>query len=323
MESHETIYHRTTNYTQMRNVRIGFGVLVAATMLLLTACENEQDIDSVDETLNYECENLEADFGDVCVFTTDSGNTVIYGLVDTNCVCANSEEFFCNEVSNANPNYPNGYMGAQCYTVDEEQGTISENCVCVSDSITSDWDCPLWDLNVGDACADGTDINGNPLVEGFLDENCVCIEEAFSWDCPDLQANVADSCFSINGLPIGVISADCECVTGNPDWDCPVFPGNVGDPCQNGWGVITADCDCVEDNVQWDCPGSQANIGDVCIYTDTLGGAVNTFASFIGDDCYCITPDFDCPDLQLFIGMDCQIAGTNDFGTVSADCECE
>lgn len=329
MASHEAIYHRTTNYTQMRNIRIGFGVLVAATMLLLTACENEQDIDSVEETLNYDCENLEADFGDVCVFTTDSGNTVIYGLVDTNCVCADSEEFFCDEVSNANPNYPSGYMGAQCYTADGEQGTISENCVCVSDSIAMGWDCPDLELDFGSSCMTPSN------EQGFVDQNCDCIPLNNVWDCPGLQANVMDSCFSINGLPIGVISADCECITGGTDWDCPNFPGNVGDPCQNGWGVITADCDCVEDNVQWDCPDfygdlplsnvENKNVGDVCEIFGPGGWGDFVSMGVVSIDCDCVEDNvlWDCPGLQQNIADSCFTQNGMPFGVVSADCECE
>ncbi len=66
-------------------------------------------------------------------------------------------------------------------------------------------------------------------------------------DCPDLNANIGDSCDDGDpGTFDSVVDENCDCV-GTP-FDCPALEGNIGDFCDAGGGDagnIDENCDCV------------------------------------------------------------------------------
>ncbi|MEO0405210.1 MAG: hypothetical protein AAF193_10095 [Bacteroidota bacterium] len=75
------------------------------------------------------CPEFEDFVGGQCnVFV--NGQTV-YGVINQDCDCEINEPGFCDELQNANDNYPNGFIGQTCYTANDEQGVISDNCECV------------------------------------------------------------------------------------------------------------------------------------------------------------------------------------------------
>jgi len=150
-------------------------------------------------------------------------------------------ENFCEELTGANDNYPSGFIGAECWTTDDEQGTISEDCACIVGNIV--FDCPDLQLNFEDDCQTGAGI-------GYVNPDCECVLNVVVFDCPDLDLNIGDGCGTTDAAVIdGVVTQDCDCELINNEFDCPGL-GDVGDPCQGGWGTVTADCDCVENQPQ-------------------------------------------------------------------------
>ncbi|MFK7755435.1 MAG: hypothetical protein AB8B53_00735 [Flavobacteriales bacterium] len=154
-------------------------------------------------TVEFDCPELQANEGDPC-FVGDVG-----GQVDQDCNCiVDDEESFCYELTGASPNYTSGYIGDECWTLNNEQGAISENCECLANNPDLT-DCPDFyesgvGANFGDEC-EALDVGTGFWYTGIIDENC-----------------------------------SCEPV------DCQNLGLNVGDPCQGGWGIVTSDCDCVE-----------------------------------------------------------------------------
>ena len=144
---------------------------------------------------------------------------------------------------------------------------------CDNDDL--EFECPLWELNIGDACADGTNIDGTIMISGFLDASCNCISStdttSISYECPSLMLNIGDNCGAN-----ATVDSNCECVTNqdstnNEMYDCPDLMSNVEDSC---WvtiqgstfiGVVTSDCECYsETSPTFDCPDLMQNFGDSC-----------------------------------------------------------
>ena len=119
------------------------------------------------------------------------------------------------------------------------------------DNDDMEFECPIWELNIGDACADGTNIDGTMIVSGYLDANCNCISStdttSNSYECPDIMLNIGDSC-GVNFI----VNSNCECIFNNGMYDCPDLMQNFGDSC---WvlntdstalvgGIIDLNCVC-------------------------------------------------------------------------------
>lgn len=209
------------------------------------------------------------------------------------------EENFCAELTGANDNYPSGFIGAECWTTNDEQGTISEDCECVAGAEV--FDCPELQLNYEDDCQTGA-------FMGYVNPDCECVEYS-QYDCSDLQLNVGDGCGTTDAAVIdGVVTEDCDCVLSSNEFDCPGL-GNIGDPCQGGWGTVSADCDCIENQSQ-SCPI------DGKWLLENVGGAElppNTMYEFIDGIRY----TYYCTDGAScdWAGMtlDDAIPGTNDY----------
>lgn len=139
----------------------------------------------------------------------------------------------------------------------------------------------------GDGSA--TDVNGTfgPwnyfLPNGSLSQDA-CDE---TFDCPELEANIGDSCNDGNpDTDNDMINDDCECV-GTPVYDCPALEANIGDSCDDGNpdtnnDMINDDCECMGTPV-YDCPALEANIGDSCD-----DGNPDTDNDLINADCECV-----------------------------------
>lgn len=171
--------------------------------------------------------------------------------------------FSCN--SDDDDNFDCEDIQANFGEVCDSAGIISTACTCITtlneDTTGTDiYDCPNWELNIGDACADGTGINGNILVEGFLDANCNCInvEDTTNnqlYDCPDLMLDYGDSCGKN-----AYVDSNCDCInfqdtTNNVLYDCPDLMQNFGDSCWvissdsiYGGGIIDLNCACTGEN---------------------------------------------------------------------------
>src|SRR5690606_7877689 len=106
-----------------------------------------------------------------------------------------------------------------------------------------------------------------------------CIE----FDCPELQANVGDSCDDINpDTENDIVTADCEC-TGTTVYDCPQIEANFGDACQladGSAGVINTNCECAPlpdcENYTYYLADHAAVDGISDIYEVTLSGGTAT-----------------------------------------------
>ncbi len=117
----------------------------------------------------------------------------------------------------------------------------------------------------------------------------------FEFDCPELSANIGDSCDDNDNTTFNDnVSETCECV-GTP-YDCPALTANIGDACDDGnanstQDVITENCEC-QGVIVYDCPDLSANVGDSCD-----DGNLNTENDIVTASCFCTgTFVFDCPE---------------------------
>ena len=130
------------------------------------------------------------------------------------------------------------------------------------------------------------------LPNGTLSQDACAVD----FDCPDLQANIGDSCDDNNPLTENdVVSATCECVGTAIEFDCPALEANIGDSCDDNNpltenDVVSATCECVGTAIEFDCPALEANIGDSCDDNNP-----NTENDMVNASCECVgTPVYDC-----------------------------
>ncbi len=145
------------------------------------------------------------------------------------------------------------------------------------------------------------------------------------FDCPDLSANIGDSCDDgDDNTENDMVNDNCECV-GTPVFDCPDLDANIGDACDDGDDntendTVNDNCECVGTPV-FDCPELDANIGDACDDGDDM-----TENDMVNDACECVgTPIliFDCPELEANIGDACDDGDDNtENDMVNDNCEC-
>ena len=125
-----------------------------------------------------------------------------------------------------------------------------------------------------------------------------CIEEIK--DCPNLNADIGDSCDDGDANTTNdVVRADCTCAgtpipPPPPAVDCPTLNANIGDACNDGNAntindVVQANCTCAGTPVgppppppAVDCPTLNANIGDAC-----NDGNPNTTNDVVQANCTC------------------------------------
>src|SRR5690554_4200637 len=117
------------------------------------------------------------------------------------------------------------------------------------------------------------------------DISWTCAEEE-TYECPDLGANVGDTCN--DGDPAtenDVVTEECICEGTPIEYDCEELQVNYGDPCDDGDDntendQYNTDCECVGTEIVYECPDLMANIGDACSDDVIENGVVN-------DDCEC------------------------------------
>src|SRR5690606_16228667 len=104
------------------------------------------------------------------------------------------------------------------------------------------------------------------LPDGTLSQDACALE----FECPELEANIGDTCDDLNpDTDTDTVTAACECLgTIIVEFDCPDLNANIGDTCDDENAdtendVVTADCECVG-TIVYDCTALQANIGDPC-----------------------------------------------------------
>ena len=285
-------------------------------MCVFTACEDENE-DDTQTGVTYDCPNLEADIGDVCMLNPNSQEL---GIVNDSCACVENDTI--NSIYDC-PDLQANY-GDSCFNAaGEPYAAVNQDCVC--DTVPMAYDCPDLNANIGDVC---TFTQGGATFTGFIDENCNCdVNGGGNFDCPQIQANIGDSCWTAAGN-IGVVDANCNCDAGQGgSFDCPDIQANIGDPCDDGNpmtinDVINMNCVCQgQQNTFFDCPGIQANFGDSC-WTPAGG------AGIVDMNCDCVTgggSNFDCPDLQGNIGDVCTVfqGGAVYTGFIDQDCNCD
>ena len=128
----------------------------------------DENCDCIGNSLEFDCPNLEANFGDACnsggvIGIIDENCDCItegseldcpglggnigdpcqggWGIISQGCECIeNVPGEVCEETTNLADWYPlefpNGFIlsvGEQCWTANDEEGTVSENCECVAD----------------------------------------------------------------------------------------------------------------------------------------------------------------------------------------------
>jgi len=151
-------------------------------------------------------------------------------------------------------------------------------------------------------------------------------------DCPNLGANIGDSCNDGNpNTTNDVVQANCNCAgtVPPPTFDCPALSANIGDACNDGNSnttndVVQANCNCAGTvpAPTFDCPNLNANIGDSC----NDGNSITTNDVVIAN-CICVgtvpPPTFDCPALGANIGDACNDGNSNTTNdVVQANCNC-
>ncbi|NEN25323.1 T9SS type A sorting domain-containing protein [Cryomorpha ignava] len=131
----------------------------------------------------------------------------------------------------------------------------------------------------------GSTVNASELTGCYdlSDSLLVLTHYCIGVECPDLDANVGDSCDDGNPETNNdMINADCECM-GTIIYDCPALEANIGDSCDDGNpdtdnDMINADCECMGISI----PTCLADGGSIefedgstsitqCLETDELG----------------------------------------------------
>lgn len=191
--------------------------------MLLSVVSCSDDICAYDEDMNFDCEDLQLNLGDLC----DSNNDgTLDGFITDTCQCLSENvDFDCEELQ---LNFGDACDSNGDGTLD---GIITDECGCLTESV--DFDCEELQLNFGDAC----DSNGDGALDGTITDACDCLTESADFDCEDLQLNFEVACDSDNdGVNDGTVSENCECTPGFPViTSCPGF-------IQNGdFEIITGD----------------------------------------------------------------------------------
>jgi len=250
-------------------------VISVCSLYVLTSCEPDDNFDETEVVVVNDCEDLMANFGDVCVYTDSTGNTVT-GVINTDCICFPDGDSTYFDCPNLNAN-----IGDSCvFSPIGIAGVVDADCECVQDGSGSIFDCPDLQANIGDSCNDG-----NPATFGdTVNSNCICEGSTNSFDCPDLGVNFGDSCFVAGTTIAGVIDTNCECEPSSTgtEYDCPDLMADFGAICTYTdtlgnvfTGFIDTDCLCTAQG--FDCPDLMLNVGDSCALNPagTIWGTVS------------------------------------------------
>ncbi len=160
------------------------------------------------------------------------------------------------------------------------------------------------DGNIGNISADGCFDTTDPVS--------FTIEECEDVDCPELGANVGDTCDDANPNTVNdVVTVDCTCAGTLIEYDCPELGANVGNVCDDANpntvnDMITADCTCAGTLIEYDCPELGGNIGDPCPLstepTFQKANAGGVAMGVIGPGCNCIPQQVNnCLNWEYFL----------------------
>ncbi len=172
---------------------------------------------------------------------------------------------------------------------------------------------------MAEAFENGEAVNASDLTGCFdLSDSLVVIGEfCFTFDCPELEANIGDSCDDNNpDTEDDAINENCEC-EGIPVivFDCPELEANIGDSCNDNNpdtenDAINENCECEGTPVEFDCPELEANIGDAC----ELAGAVGV----VTENCECLPPT-GCSNFVYYLTDHAAADGIADIYQISID----
>lgn len=206
-------------------------------------------------------------------------------------------------------------IGDSC-VVDTLVGLVSQDCICIPDSLNNTFDCPNLALNVGDTCT----ISGTNDF-GQVSTDCFCLPDSLTmnYDCPDLNLNVGDTCFVSGSNEFGEVNVNCVCeVVDTTTFDCLDLQLNIGDVCVDSFGTsgnVNDLCICQFDPNY--CTNLGVSVGESCTVpgTNTLGTA--------SANCECVAnTTYDCPTIMLNFGDTCMIDSTS-FGLINLNCICQ
>ncbi|MEM7161630.1 MAG: hypothetical protein AAF487_04240 [Bacteroidota bacterium] len=203
-----------------------------------------ENCECVAEPADYDCPNIEANYGDPC----ETPAVPFGGTVNQDCECEGSSTGF--DCPNLQANF-----GDPCETPAVPfGGTVNQDCECEGSAI--DYDCPNLQADIGDACVN---VFGIP---GVVDANCDCdVQNGGGVDCPGLGGDVGDPCQG----GWGIINQDCDCIENNPaticdevsnlaSWYDQEFPNGyilqIGDVCWTSLdepGTVNENCYCEAD----------------------------------------------------------------------------
>ena len=90
------------------------------------------DCDCIENVSEPDCPEFfyegwsDGNYGSPC----ETPDVPLGGIIGDDCECIEDENF-CSILIGGNANYPNGYIGDECWTANDQQGFISENCECI------------------------------------------------------------------------------------------------------------------------------------------------------------------------------------------------
>ena len=90
------------------------------------------DCDCVENVSGPDCPEFffegwsDGNYGSPC----ETPDVPLGGIIGDDCECVEDDNF-CSVLIGGNANYPHGYIGDECWTTNEQQGFISENCECI------------------------------------------------------------------------------------------------------------------------------------------------------------------------------------------------
>ncbi|NEN25918.1 hypothetical protein G3O08_20715, partial [Cryomorpha ignava] len=266
----------------------------------------------------FDCPDLEANFGDAC---DDGDDMTENDTVGTDCQCAGTPIFVC-EADGGAIQFEDGSMTVNVCVDDNEPSTVDVAFATepnAPEGYGATWVVTDPDLNLLGLPATMADVEainfdnagvGNCLIWflSFNADNSNADEAAASF----LEGNAVNAgdltgCFDLSNS-IEVVRENCA-----SEFDCPDLEANFGDACDDGDDMtendmVTTFCQCMGTPVEFDCPDLEANIGDAC----ELPGAIG----ILNNNCECV-PAPDCENYTYYLADHAAADGISDIYEVT------